>query len=227
MPKFVAYYRVSTERQGRSGLGLEAQQAAVRAHIDSNELLAEFTEIESGRNNDRPRLAEAIALARRSKAVLIIAKLDRLARNVAFVANLLDSGVEFRAADMPTADRMVIQMMAVVAEHEARMISQRTKAALAAAKARGVVLGGPNLAEAQKAGHKVIIAQADAYTAKVMPAIRDVVRSIGSRSVHIIADHLNARAVATRRGGQWTGSAVLRLIKRAGFDSLQSLGAAA
>ena len=225
--KFVAYYRVSTERQGRSGLGLEAQQAAVRAHVATNELLAEFTEIESGRNNDRPRLAEAIALARRSRSVLIIAKLDRLARNLAFVANLLESGVEFRAADMPTADKMVIQMMAVVAEHEARMISQRTKSALAAARCRGVRLGGPRLAEAQKAGHAVIITQAADYAAKVLPTIRDVVRSVGSRSVHIVADNLNARAVATRRGGQWTGSAVLRLIKRAGFDSLQSLAAAA
>ena len=223
MPRYVAYYRVSTARQGRSGLGLEAQQAAVQNYIGVQEMVGEFVEIESGRNSDRPRLAEAITLARRTKATLIIAKLDRLARNVAFIANLLESNIEFIAADMPTADRMVLQMMAVVAEHEARMISQRTKAALAAAKARGTQLGNrKNLVEAQANGHRVIVKQADDHAARIFPAIKDVVMG-GLHSVHKVADALNSRGVATRRGGTWTGSSILAIIRRSGYAGIRAL----
>ena len=224
MCKFVAYYRVSTERQGLPNRhGLASQQAAVRAHIGEHELVAEFTEIESGRNSARPRLAEAIALAKRTKSVLIIARLDRLARNLAFVANLLDSTVEFCAADMPNANRMMLQMVAVMAEYEARLISERTRSALAAARARGVQLGNrKNLAKAQAAGHAVIVKQAADHAAAVMPTIRDIVRS-GARSVHEVADAMTARGVATRRGGRWTGSAVLKVVKRSGFDGIKSL----
>ncbi len=224
MCRYIAYYRVSTEKQGRSGLGLESQQALVHAHInDTHEIIGEFVEIESGRNSDRPKLAEAIAMARKAKATLIIAKLDRLARNVSFIANLMDSGVEFLAADMPHANRMTIQLMAVFAEHEARMISERTKAALAAAKARGVKLGNLNsLPIAQANGHKVIVVQADDFAARVLPLIRDVVRT-GVSSIHVVADILNQRGVSTRRGGSWHGSTVLNVVHRSGFGSLQSL----
>src|SRR5215207_3217039 len=142
--KFVSYVRVSTARQGRSGLGLEAQQEAVRSYLNGGnwQLVAEVVEVESGRRNDRPKLAEALRLCRLHSATLIIAKLDRLARNVAFISNLMESGVEFTAVDFPQANRLTVHILAAVAEHEAAMISQRTKAALAAAKARGTRLGG-------------------------------------------------------------------------------------
>jgi DNA invertase Pin-like site-specific DNA recombinase len=143
--KFVAYYRVSTARQGRSGLGLAAQQAAVHEHLNGGKwrIVAEFTEVESGKRADnRPKLAEALAACRVHGATLIIAKLDRLARNVAFVSNLMEAGVDFEAVDFPAANRLTVHILAAVAEHEARMISERTKAALAAAKRRGVKLGG-------------------------------------------------------------------------------------
>ncbi len=136
---FVAYYRVSTERQGQSGLGLDAQKAAVAAYMRGlGELEAEFVEVESGRKDDRPQLAAALALCRRKLGrVLVIAKLDRLARSVAFISNLMESGVAFVAVDMPHANKLTMHVLAAVAEHEREMISQRTKAALAAAKARG------------------------------------------------------------------------------------------
>src|SRR3954466_1761959 len=151
--KWVAYYRVSTAKQGASGLGLEAQREAVAGYLNGGnwQLAAEFTEVESGRKNDRPELAKGLALCRRIGATLIIAKLDRLARNVAFVSNLMESGVEFVAVDFPTANQLTIHILAAVAEHEREMISARTKAALAAAKARGTKLGNPNLTDAARA----------------------------------------------------------------------------
>lgn len=148
---YITYYRVSTQRQGQSGLGLEAQRSAVQGFLAGKEIIAEFTEVESGRKNDRPQLTKALALAKSRKAILVIAKLDRLARNVHFISGLLESGVQFVAVDMPEADRTFLQMAAVFAEWEARKISERTKAALAAAKVRGTVLGNPNIAEANKA----------------------------------------------------------------------------
>lgn len=136
--RYVTYLRVSTDRQGKSGLGLEAQRQAVASHVSGKgEVVAEFIEIESGKRNDRPQLATALAEAKRTSSMLLIAKLDRLARNVAFIANLLEAGVEVTAADMPEANRFMMHVMAAVAEHEGRAISERTKAALAAAKARG------------------------------------------------------------------------------------------
>src|ERR1700735_4834305 len=142
--KFVAYYRVSTAKQGASGLGLESQKESVRSYLNGGrwKMVDEVTEIESGKRNDRPALARALALCRVHNATLVIAKLDRLARNVNFISNLMEAGVEFTAVDFPQANRLTIHILAAVAEHEAVMISLRTKAALAAAKARGVVLGG-------------------------------------------------------------------------------------
>ena len=142
--RFVSYLRVSTARQGASGLGLEAQRAAVAAHLNGSDwtLLREIVEVESGKRNDRPALAEALRLCGQQKATLVIAKLDRLARNVHFISGLMESGVEFLAVDMPSANRFVVHILAAVAEQEAEAISKRTKAALAAAKERGTVLGG-------------------------------------------------------------------------------------
>jgi DNA invertase Pin-like site-specific DNA recombinase len=149
---FVAYYRVSTAKQGQSGLGLQAQKESVEQYLNGGDLqlIAEFTEVETGKGSNaltkRPELQKAIAFAKKNKATLVIAKLDRLARNVHFIAGLLESGADFVAADMPEADRAMIQMMSVFAELEARRISERTKAALAQAKKNGVKLGNPQLA---------------------------------------------------------------------------------
>ena len=143
--RFIAYFRVSTDRQGRSGLGLEAQRRSVDEYLRGlgTEPVAEYVEVESGKRNDRPELARALAACRKQNARLIIAKLDRLARNVAFVSGLMESGVDFVACDMPTANRLTIHILAAVAEHEREMISERTKAALASAKARGMAPSRP------------------------------------------------------------------------------------
>ena len=150
MAEFIAYYRVSTDRQGASGLGLAAQREAVARFIGTGPLVAEYTEIESGKQHaNRPQLLTALAECRKRRAVLLIARLDRLARNVAFIANLMESGVDFVAVDMPQATRLTIHILAAVAEHEREMISTRTKAALAEAKRRGTRLGNPSLEEAR------------------------------------------------------------------------------
>jgi DNA invertase Pin-like site-specific DNA recombinase len=141
---FVAYYRVSTDKQGRSGLGLEAQQEAVRTYLNGGKwkIVGEFTEVETGKRSDRPKLAEALKACRKRKATLVIAKLDRLARNVHFISGQMDQNVPFVACDSPNDDRFMIHLKASFAEEEARKISIRTKAALQAAKARGTKLGG-------------------------------------------------------------------------------------
>ncbi len=223
MCKFVGYFRVSSSKQGKSGLGLEAQKAAVNAHIGTGELIAEFTEVETGKNNDRPKLKEAIALARKTKSVLIIAKLDRLSRNLAFIANILDGNIEFICADMPNANKTLLQMMAVIAEFEAKQISERTNAALQAAKARGTLLGNrTNWKDAQAAGTQENIKLAAEYAKKILPIIRDVAR-IDPTSLHRVADALNARNIPSRRNALWTGTAVRSIIKRAGYSNLLEL----
>jgi DNA invertase Pin-like site-specific DNA recombinase len=224
-PRYIAYYGVFTAAQGRSGLGLEAQQAAVKAFLQGrdHDLAGQFIEVESGRNAERPRLGEALTLARKLKATLVIAKLDRLARSVSFIANLMDAGVEFVACDMPAANRLTLHIMAAVGEAEARMISERTVAALAAAKARGVRLGNPtNLPIAQAAGHRTMVQDADDHAAKVVGTIREIVRA-GVVSSHKIASVMNERGVPTRRGGQWSGTSILNTIRRCGFQTVSEV----
>lgn len=219
--QFVAYYRVSTARQGKSGLGLDAQKSAVASYVlgQGGEVVSEFTEAESGKNNERPELQRAIAEAKRLGAVLLIAKLDRLARNVAFISNLLESGVEVTAADMPEANRFMLHVMAAVAEHEGQAISERTKAALAAAKARGVKLGWaiPSRRDEQKRAARNSMAarkaKADNFAANVMPIIRELQGQ--GLSLRGIARALNARGVKTARGKQWQAVTVRNVLARA------------
>ena len=212
---YVAYYRVSTDEQERSGLGLDAQRKAVIDFINGGaaNLIAEFTEIESGKRNDRPQLAEALKLCRKEKAVLVIAKLDRLARNVAFISNLMESGVDFQAVDMPDANRLTVHILAAVAEHEREMISQRTIAALQAAKARGVKLGSPDPAKGSAIGVAANKGKADRFAANVVPIIREIEAS-GVTSNLGIAKALNARGIPTARGGQWYDSTVKNVLNR-------------
>jgi DNA invertase Pin-like site-specific DNA recombinase len=215
--KFVAYYRVSTDKQGQSGLGLDAQREAVARHIGQAELVAEFTEVESGRKNDREQLAHALSLAKRTKATLVIAKLDRLARNVHFISGLLESSVPFVCADMPEADRTFLQMMAVFAEWEARKISERTKAALAQVKAQGRQLGCPTPEVGSALGIAKIQAKADRYAERVGPLVQDIVRKSGACTLRDIAAALTARGVETPRGNiNWNPSQVSNLLKRIG-----------
>src|SRR5215831_3729851 len=174
--KFVAYFRVSTDKQGRSGLGLEAQREAVLNYLDGGRwsLVQEFVEIESGKQNDRPQLAMALAACKKHKAKLVIAKLDRLSRNLAFIAALMDSGVEFIAVDNPHANKLTVHILAAVAQHEREMTAQRTKDALQAAKARGKRLGNPKLAEARKFAARARTEKADRHSANVLPVIREI-----------------------------------------------------
>lgn len=219
--KFVAYYRVSTQRQGRSGLGLEAQRKAVEDYLngDGCEIVAEFTEIESGRNRARPELEKAVRASRLRGAKLVVAKLDRLARDAAFLLSLRDSGVDFDAADMPEANRLTVGILAVVAEDEAQRIGERTRSALAAAKERGVELGTPeNLTDAdRKKGATVSAivrsARADQRALDLEPLL-DELRTDGCRSMRDLASGLKERGLSTARGCEWTAMAVKRVLDR-------------
>jgi len=221
--RFIAYYRVSTARQGRSGLGLEAQRAAVLEYLNGGrwKLIEEVTEIESGKRSDRPELARALAACRLHNATLIIAKLDRLARNVAFIANLMDAGVDFVAADMPQANRLTVHVLAAIAEHEAAAISARTKAALARAKARGTVLGGDrgNLPRVAKAGARASIAarrERAAARARDLATVVADLRRQGRTSLRELAAGLNEREIAAPRGGAWQAAQVARVLQQIG-----------
>jgi DNA invertase Pin-like site-specific DNA recombinase len=219
--QFVAYFRVSTAKQGKSGLGLDAQREAVRSYLNGGkwQMIGEFVEVESGKRNDRPALAEALALCRLHNATLVIAKLDRLARNVNFISNLMESTVEFTAVDFPQANRLTIHILAAVAEHEASMISARTKAALAAAKARGVSLGGNrgNIAGQALKGAQVSAAKRRAKAANrandLMPVIR-VAQANGATSLRQIAEVMNCRGIKTARGGEWSAVQIQRVLIR-------------
>ena len=213
--KYISYQRVSTNKQGVSGLGLEAQQAAVADFAASGEIIASYTEVETGTNKrERPQLAAAIDHCKQADAVLLIAKLDRLARNVAFVANLMESGVEFVAADQPQATRFTIHILAAVAENEAQMISERTKAALAAAKARGVTLGSPqNLTEeARRKGPQAMKAKAKRAYAHIIDSMKSLRES--GKTLQAIADLLNTTGERTQRGKLWSSVAVMRVLNR-------------
>ena len=211
MTKFVAYFRVSTERQGQSGLGLEAQQAAVKQY--AADITHSFTEIESGKNDDRPQLLAAIALCKRTGAALLIAKIDRPSRQAAFLLTLRDSGVQIVAADMPHAGTLEFGIRAVVAQHEREEISRRTKAALQAAKARGVKLGCPTPERGSAAGIAAIQARASAYATRLAPVVADIKRA-GCTTLREIAAALQARGIATPRGGtSWAPSQVRNLLE--------------
>lgn len=217
--RYVTYYRVSTEKQGKSGLGLDAQKATVTAFLSPHDkVLAVFTETESGKRNDRPVLTEAIAHAKAYGATLLIAKLDRLSRNAAFLLTLQDQGVPFVAADMPTANHTVIGILAVIAQAEREAISTRTKAALAQAKARGTRLGNPNGALAIKHLGNREAAQgardkANAYAIQIAPVLANI-HANGITAPAAIARELNARTVPTARGGIWTTQGVINIMQR-------------
>jgi DNA invertase Pin-like site-specific DNA recombinase len=210
--KLIAYYRVSTKRQGQSGLGLDAQQSAVSKHVAASggTLLGAFTEVESGKKSNRPQLAKALAECKRTGSVLVVAKLDRLSRNVAFTAALLDSKIEFVCCDNPTANKLTIHILAALAQAEAEAISQRTRVALAALKKRGVTLGGPSLSTARQASAVVRGQMAATYRAEVKP-VAEALRGRGY-SLQQIADTLTAREIRTPRGGRQTPCSVARLL---------------
>jgi DNA invertase Pin-like site-specific DNA recombinase len=223
--KFIAYFRVSTDEQGKSGLGLEAQRRAVLDYLNGGRwsLVQEFVEIESGKHNERPQLMAALAACKKHKTKLVIAKLDRLSRNLAFIAALMESGVEFIAVDNPHATKLTVHILAAVAEHEREMISERTKAALQAAKERGTRLGNPHLDKAAKRGTAAVKANARQFAANVLPIIEEIERA-GITSHNAIAAKLNERNVRTARGGKWTHvqvGAVLRPFEHAAAVALQ------
>ncbi len=214
--RFVAYYRVSSEKQGRSGLGLEAQRAAVREYLNGGnwKLLAEFTEVESGKLNSRPELEKARAYCRMTGATLVIAKLDRLSRNAAFLLTLRDAGVNFVAVDMPNANPLTVGIMAVVAQDERERISQRTKAALEAAEARGTRLGNPNgfSGKVYRDGGRAAKEAADGFAAAVLPQVKAL--QAEGLSLNAIAKKLTEMGARTARGGAWTAQAVKNVLAR-------------
>jgi len=220
--KFVAYYRVSTDKQGISGLGLAAQRDLVNTFLNGGKwsIIGEFTEIESGTRKklkERPFLTAALELARKNKATLVVAKLDRLARDVEFISTLLNGKVPFVCADMPEADKTFLQMMAVFAEYEAKRISERTQQALAALKRQGKVLGSPNPEIGSLAGIKVIMQKAEDYASKIEPVVNDIIKKSGATTLRDIAAALTARGIQTPRGNvSWNPSQVSNLLKRIG-----------
>jgi len=231
--KFVAYYRVSTAEQGRSGLGLDAQRKAVADYLNGGswKLVGEFEEVESGKRSDRPALAKAMALCELTGARLLIAKLDRLSRNVHFLSGLRERGVDFVACDMPDANTFTVNIMAAVAQQEREAISARTSAALSGIKAR--ISGGERYVS-RRSGREVtrlgnpkglsvsrpdlgvaaVKAKADAFAAKVRPMVREMKDEEGL-SLGAIAGRLNAMKVPTARGAEWTPMAVKRVLERA------------
>jgi DNA invertase Pin-like site-specific DNA recombinase len=222
MVAVVTYIRVSTAQQGRSGLGIEAQRAALSHFVEAEgcQVAGEFVEVETGKGADaldrRPQLAAALALARKAKASVLVAKLDRLSRDVAFIADLMARRVPFIVAELGAdTDPFILHLYAALAEKERNMIAGRTKAALAARKAQGVKLGNPrNLAEAGAKGAQTQREAADAFAANVLPIVRQLQAS-GATTPRAIAAAMNARGVRTARGGDWHDSTVRNLLARA------------
>ncbi len=221
MRQVVAYLRVSTDRQGKSGLGIEAQREAVTrfAAAEGLEVLAEFVEVETGKGCDaldrRPMLRAALAAARKAKAAVVVAKLDRLSRDVSFIAGLMAQRVPFIVTELGAdADPFMIHIYAALAQKERAMIADRTRVALAAKKAQGAALGNrTNLPEAQAMGVAAIKGAADEFAANVLPIVRQLQAS-GVVTVRAIAEALNARNIRTARGGEWHGSTVRNLLSR-------------
>lgn len=226
--KTIQYRRVSTKQQGESGLGLEGQEAALRAFTAANHatVVATYTEVETGTDDDRPELAKAMAHAKRSKATLVVAKMDRLSRSATFLSSLLDSGVKFLAVDNPCANELTVRILACVAQEEAKAISERTKAALAAYKARGGLLGSAReghwegkeevrlnaLVKAREVSSKVISREARAAFSDLLPMMMEM-RSSGA-TLQEIADRLNSEGQTTRRGKEWSATQVKRVLER-------------
>ena len=217
----IGYVRVSTSQQGRSGLGIEAQKEALErfAASEACALVRVFVEIETGKGADalerRPQLAAALNEARRQRCPVAVAKLDRLSRDVHFISGLMVHRVPFVVAELGAdVDPFILHLFAALAQKERAMISSRTKAALAAAKALGVTLGSPQLLKARKNAVTTIKALADQHAANVVPIIREI-RRAGATSLHQIADALNARGITTPRGGQWYASSVRNVLARA------------
>ena len=219
--KLIGYVRVSTAQQGKSGLGIEAQKQALQRFAvgEGFELGPVYSEIETGKGSDaldrRPQLRAALAHARRQRCSVAVAKLDRLSRDVHFISGLMAHRVPFLVADLgPDVDPFILHLYAALAQKERALISRRTKEALAAAKARGTVLGGPKLAEARKKAVAEITAQADQRAANVLPLIREI-RKAGATSLRQIADALNARGISSPRGGDWHATSVRNMMARA------------
>ncbi len=216
----VAYFRVSTREQGRSGLGIDAQRAAVArfAEAEGFEIVAEFVEVETGKGADaldrRPELAKALAKSKAAKCPVVVAKLDRLSRDVHFISGLMAQRVAFIVAELGAdADPFMLHLYAALAEKERAVISARTKAALAAAKARGQALGNPRLGEARAVANASHVAGADAFAATVAPAIR-AAQAAGAKTLREIAAALDGRGIATARGGKWDAKTVSNVLKR-------------
>lgn len=223
---FVAYYRVSTARQGKSGLSLEAQRKAGTDFLNGGswELSAEFVEVESGKNNNRPQLEQALVTCELSRATLVVAKLDRLSRNLAFLAKLQESGARFVAADMPEANELTIHILAAVAQAERKAISTRTKEALAAAKARGVRLGGnrgnlENLRKGPAKSAEVRGHQASKRALKVCRQIEAITVGGDGRSLRQIAAALNDRGITAPRGGKWHAAQVRAVLNHSRLEA--------
>lgn len=227
--RFISYLRCSTRKQGDSGLGLEAQREAVRQFVGDGDLVAEFEEVESGKRDDRPALDAALRACRIHNAVSVVAKMDRLSRSVSFISRLMDQkGVEFVACDNPTANRLTIHLLAAIAEHERELISARTKAALAAAKARGIKLGNPTggatLREhgelARSRSRAVQSERAQKHAVELAEVIGDIREAVGGTlSLRAIADALNERSIPAPRGGMWSSGQVKRVIDRSVYPS--------
>jgi DNA invertase Pin-like site-specific DNA recombinase len=212
--RFVSYFRVSTTKQGLEGTGIGAQKEAVARYLASLdcELIGAFEEVESGANNKRPQLTAAIQLAKSRKAILVIAKLDRLTRNAAFLLQLQDSGIDFVACDMPNADKLSVGIIALLAQRERQLISERTKAGLAIAKKRGVVLGNPNPDASLKKAVEANIQRKQEFASAAIKIIREI-QSTGVETLAHIAECMNKRGEKTPRGGQWTATAVKRIVE--------------
>jgi len=218
--RFVIYYRVSTDKQGRSGLGLEAQKATVMNYLNGGkyEIVDEYTEVESGGKDDRPELEKALRYCRLKGARLIVAKLDRLSRDLGFITTLQKAGVKFTVAEMPDATELTIHIYASMAQHERKLISQRTKDALAMAKAKGVLLGNPCLRRGERIpgggapanANAARVSKADAFALE----IAGIIQELGGRSLREIADGLNNAGYRTPRGMEWHATSVKRVMER-------------